>query len=167
MVLNYLKKRGKMPIYISHRGNLNSVNKEIENHPDQIEKVIDLGYFCEIDLWYINGCFYLGHDEPQYVINYEFLNNTFLFIHCKNIEALYELNKRNQFFADYFFHNQDDVVLTAEKKLWSYPRKSVILTDQSIAVMPELVDGWENLDKCYGICTDYPEKYKEKYGIIL
>jgi hypothetical protein len=36
-----------------------------ENKPI-ILKAIKLGYDVEIDIWVIDGAFYLGHDEPQY-----------------------------------------------------------------------------------------------------
>ena len=52
-------------ILISHRGNLDGPSNS-ENHPDQIKKVLGLGYDCEIDLWYEFGKFFLGHDIPEY-----------------------------------------------------------------------------------------------------
>ena len=45
-------------ILISHRGNLEGPS-DLENHPAQIKKVLDLGYDCEIDVWYEFGEFYL------------------------------------------------------------------------------------------------------------
>ena len=54
-------------ILISHRGNLFGPNKLSENHPVQIEKVLQLGYDCEIDLFYLkeNKQLFLGHDKPE------------------------------------------------------------------------------------------------------
>lgn len=155
-------------IYISHRGNVSGIDTSAENHPDQIEKVInEYDFYCEIDLWYINNVFYLGHDNPQYVINYEFLNNSKLFIHCKNIAAIYQLNLRGQIFADYFFHDQDPCVLTKNNLIWTYPDEKNILTNQSIAVMVERVkDKWENVENCFGICTDYPINYSKYLNLI-
>ena len=56
-------------INISHRGNLSGPDPETENSPKQIYKVLNLGYHCEIDLWKINDKFWLGHDEPVYLID--------------------------------------------------------------------------------------------------
>ncbi len=42
---------------ISHRGNLNGPS-DLENHPDQIKKVLKLGLNCEIDLWVKNNIFF-------------------------------------------------------------------------------------------------------------
>ena len=41
----------------------------------QLTKIFDV----EIDVWFKNDQFYLGHDEPQYIVNMEFLNNSKLF----------------------------------------------------------------------------------------
>ena len=55
---------------------------------------------------------------------------------------------------NFFFHDKDEVVLTSQGYLWHYPNNKSILTNKSIAVMPEKVDSWD-LDNCYGICSDY------------
>lgn len=62
-------------IIISHRGNLYGPDKENENEnkPEQIQKVLDLGYYVEIDVWLIDEKLYLGHDFPQYETNLTFL----------------------------------------------------------------------------------------------
>ena len=54
---------------ISHRGNTFGINRNDENHPDYILAALEQGYDCEIDLWLINNEFYLGHDEPQYLLD--------------------------------------------------------------------------------------------------
>ena len=65
-------------------------------------KALDEGFECEIDLWFIDNGFYLGHDSPNEIIDEDFLlkYSDFLWIHCKNIEALEKardliLNKYN------------------------------------------------------------------------
>ena len=57
---------------ISHRGNLNGPNKERENHPDYIWEALQAGYEVEIDVWWVDGKFKLGHDEPQYDFPFQF-----------------------------------------------------------------------------------------------
>ena len=59
---------------ISHRGNINGANPIEENSINYILKAIDLGYNVEIDVWFVNNSFYLGHDKPQYKVNHDFLN---------------------------------------------------------------------------------------------
>jgi len=77
---------------ISHRGNINGPDQAKENSISYILKAIDLGYNVEIDVWFIDNSFYLGHDQPQYKINHDFLINEKLWCHAKNINALIEMN---------------------------------------------------------------------------
>jgi len=142
---------------IAHRGNINGPDKEKENDPEYIMKAINLGYYVEIDIWFINNKLFLGHDEPLYNIKEIFLSNikNKLFCHCKNITALYYILK-NIPDIECFYHQNDDCVLTSKGNIWTYPNKE--LTLKSICVMPE----WNNQNpkNCLGICTDYPINYK-------
>ena len=56
-------------ICIAHRGNINQVDKDRENSPDYITEAVLAGYDVEVDAWYKNNQWWLGHDEPQYKIN--------------------------------------------------------------------------------------------------
>ena len=60
---------------ISHRGNIDGPNLNNENDPENILKVLNLGYDVEIDVWFIDNEFYLGHDYPKYIVNKSFLEN--------------------------------------------------------------------------------------------
>ena len=77
-------------ILISHRGNINGKNVEMENHPSYIDTALNLWYDVEIDVWYIDGVLFLGHDNPQYEVSLEWLEHRSpsLWIHCK-IRLLY------------------------------------------------------------------------------
>jgi len=141
-------------IYISHRGNLNGPDPSMENNPEQIIKCIKEGFDVEIDVWFLEG-WYLGHDEPQYKVDMEFLNTKGLWCHAKNIEALLQLRNYN---INCFWHQEDDVTLTSSGFLWTFPGKK--LTEMSICVMPEIHR--PDLSSCAGICTDYPIKYSKE-----
>lgn len=141
---------------ISHRGNISGPNPEKENHPDYIKNAIDAGFNVELDLWAINNKLYLGHDNPQYEISINFLYNYKFWIHAKSIDTAYVLSTHNA--LHWFFHDQDDCVLTSKGYLWTYPSKK--LTPSSIAVMPERASPDYDLSLCIGICTDFPSKYK-------
>lgn len=146
---------------ISHRGNIDGRKESFENSPSYIDMALSQGYDVEIDIWYIDNELFLGHDIPQYNINIDFLNKRYdkIWIHCKNIDALYYLiNFEN---LNIFFHDIDDVTLTSSKYMWTYPGKKI--TEKSIAVMPETVDKWDGMDKAYGICSDNISKYKINY----
>ena len=149
--------------FISHRGNLNRTNRDLENRPLQIIKVIEMGYDCEIDLWFIDNQLFLGHDEPQFLIQEEFIQEyaNKLWIHCKNIEGLLWCEKSNIKQLNYFWHQEDVVTLTSLSFIWAYPGFQPIRN--SIAVMPEISDE-SQLETCYGICSDLIELYKQKYG---
>lgn len=139
-------------IIIAHRGNLNGPNPDKENHPDYIMEAFKSGFDVEIDLRLIDNKLYLGHDIPQYEINKDFLFLSGLWIHCKNIEALRFLLEYKQY-LNFFFHDKDNCTLTSQGFIWTYP-KNLLITNKSIAVMPELVPKWD-YSNAFGICTDF------------
>ena len=151
--------------FISHRGNLNGARPDLENNPSQIEEVIGLGYDCEIDIWYIDGKIFLGHDEAQYLIDSSFLriNASRLWVHCKNVEALLWCQNSQIKNLNYFWHQEDKVTLTSLRFVWAYPGFQPI--DESVAVMPE-INNETQLTTCIGICSDIIEIYRKNYGKI-
>jgi len=140
-------------ILISHRGNINGPNPEKENQKDYILNALNKGYDVEIDLWKIKSEYFLGHDEPQYQVEKNFLNLIAYktWFHCKNIEAMIEFKEYNS-----FGHNTDDFILTGYNYVWAYPGKE---KKGCICVMPE----WDErpiVDGVIGICSDYIERWK-------
>lgn len=146
-------------IYISHRGNTNGRIESVENKPEYVNDTILLGYDVEIDVWMIEGVLLLGHDRPQYGVSQHWLNerHSKLWIHCKNVEAMEWFNSIDGF--NYFWHEEDTMTLTSNGHMWVYPGKQPV--KNSIAVMPEIHN--EDVSQCYGICSDYIEKYKNNY----
>ena len=144
-------------ILISHRGNLNGKKVDEENSPKYIIKALEEGFDVEIDVWYINNNFFLGHDGPEYKVEIKFLENKKLWCHAKNLDALLHLSKINSI---YFWHQEDDYTLTSNGYIWTYPGK--ILTKQSICVLPETTNIKKIYD-CYGICSDFILRYKNNY----
>ena len=141
---------------IAHRGNLNGPQPDKENSPDYISKAIESGYNVEIDIWFIDGKWYLGHDNPTYEIKYHFLFDSRFWLHAKNGEAFDKLLKDKNYNFNVFWHTTEDWVLTSKKYIWTYPNKILYLN--SICVLPEL--GYNgDLNKCDGICTDFIYKY--------
>jgi hypothetical protein len=148
-------------IFIAHRGLTEGPDPTLENRPDQILKTLDQGFHCEIDVRYINGQWLLGHDRPDYEVTYEFLEQPGLWIHAKNLEALYVLGANKS--LDFFWHQNDDFTLTSRGAIWTFPKRP--LTKDSIMLMPEWHDpNFEKLDfNCLGICSDYVKRIKEIY----
>ena len=145
-------------ILIAHRGNIDG-KSDSENEPSYIDNAILQGYDVEIDLWHLNNKFYLGHDNAQYSIDFEWILNrkNSLWVHCKNIDAIFYLKMSKQE-INYFWHQEDDITITSHGFFWTYPGKQ--LTKNSIAVMPEFIN-FKDIDIAYGICSDFVNKYKK------
>ena len=143
---------------IAHRGLTYGPNKDLENTPEQIKYCLSDRIDVEIDVWFENNHWYLGHDAPTYKTTLEFLNQEGLWIHCKNYQAafqLLDLTKRGWNF-NFFSHDKDDRTLTSHGYWWTDPHKE--LGPLSIAVMPEWttdnlaqVKNWQ----CFGVCSDW------------
>lgn len=153
---------------ISHRANITGPNTASsgENNPNSILYALSLGFDVEVDVWFdaaetnIEKQFWLGHDKPTFTVNPEFFYNDCLWVHCKNIEAVYKL-KSNPLIR-LFWHQTDCISLVSNGGLlWTYPDAKTLLTPDSVAVMPEKVGVWEGISQCYGVCTDYPTEYKK------
>jgi hypothetical protein len=142
-------------ILISHRGNIYGKNPHLENQPNYIDNAISLGYDVEIDMWWIDGKTYLGHDKPQYEVDDEWLTERIdkLWIHCKNVELLNWIRSTS---LHWFWHEEDTLTLTSKGNMWVYPGKQPIYG--SIGVLPEINN--DNISKCLGICSDIIGNYK-------
>lgn len=142
---------------IAHRGNINGCDKINENNPDYIIEALEKGFDAEIDVWYLNNEWHLGHDEPQYKnIDYKFVSKSNLWLHAKNGDAFFELLKNSK--LNTFWHTNEDWILTSKGYIWTYPNKT--LYPNSICVMPESgIKG--DIKACYGICSDYILQYKK------
>ena len=178
---DYFKRNVEWTKIIAHRANLGGPNPDVENNPDQIDKCIDQGYDVEIDLRIDESTktLWLGHDTPDYKVTWYWLAQRLrnLWIHCKDYNTLVELSshdtsKDNGFDipaggCNFFWHQEDEYTLTSNNIIWAYPGKPDNLKTSkllnTVLVMPEWnkID-WESLKllRCYGICTDYPEKLK-------
>ena len=138
---------------ISHRGNLNGIQKDKENEPEYIISAIDKGFDVEVDVRFENNKFFLGHDYNQFEINKEFLLNKKIWCHAKTSEALFALDEIK---AHFFWHQEDDYTITSKGYIWTYPGKKLL--SKSICVLPEKANYKEI--NCLGICSDFIERYK-------
>ena len=139
---------------ISHRGNTQGRIPEKENTMPYLIEAMNKGYEIEIDVWYNNDAWYLGHDSPQHLFPFPFLKDTRVWVHCKNLAALEKLQSYKD--INYFWHQTDLVTLTSHGYIWAYPGNRPI--KNSIAVMPEINN--DDVTKCIGICSDIIENYK-------
>lgn len=150
----------KGPIIIAHRGLMYGPNKLLENRENTIIEALENGFDVEVDVWYENNNFYLGHDKPEHLTKLSFLHSICknAWFHAKNIVTFNRLLVFDKSFNS-FFHNVDDCTLTTKGYIWTYPGKE--LTDNSIAVLPELMPESYDITNALGICTDYTFKFKE------
>ena len=146
-------------IFISHRGNINGKNEVRENSPYYIMEALAMGFDVEIDVWYLNDKFFLGHDEPKYPIEVKFLMNEKFWCHAKNVEALLRMQNYD---IHYFWHENDKITLTSKNHIWAYP--TIDYPTFSIAVLPEIYNS--EITNCNGICSDYVANYKENHDKV-
>ena len=145
---------------ISHRGNISGPDTALENNPAYIAKALKLGFDVEIDVWYTDNGFYLGHNDPMYTVDLTFLLKEKLWCHAKNLKALHQLMEIG---AHCFWHEQDRVTITSLGYVWCYPTTNEF-NSKSIALCFG-ADAW--LPKnCHGICTDHPTKISKIYDDV-
>ncbi len=139
-------------IIISHRGNLNGPNPDLENREETISLAISEGFDCEIDIWKIGDTLYLGHDGPDRQTTLSFLErySVSLWVHCKNLSALLELKDT----FNCFFHDKDTYTLTSKGIIWGNIGSPT--TKQVICVMPP-----GEIGDCLGVCTDFPLRMRD------
>lgn len=149
-----------MTLLIAHRGLIHGPDSTLENTPEQLLLARNLGYDVELDAWYADDTWWLGHDRPTHRVDFDFIERLgsdgqrHAWVHAKNINALFQL-RMLEWPGHYFYHQNDDVVLTSTGYLWTYPGRQ--LTMMSICVMPEWVGMLETIQQfnVCGICSDY------------
>lgn len=154
-------------ILISHRGNTNGINKELENTTDYIDSAIKKGFDVEIDIWHKNNQFYLGHDGPEKKIEMKWLleREKSLWIHTKNFLSLKKLLNTK---LKLFFHEKESHVLIYNTKLiWSHELSEA----DNVSIIPLLdqksISNYLKRNKkkqnIAGICSDFIELYLNKH----
>ena len=137
-------------ILISHRGNLDGRTPEYENSPTYIQQALDAGFDVEVDVWYIDGQFFLGHDAPTYLVESSWFRGKALWCHAKNREALEKIIVMTEGITC-FWHEADKMTLTSDGYIWMYPGNYSRLGITVWLGKPEV-----DIPKMLGVCTDYP-----------
>lgn len=135
---------------ISHRGYINGPDDQLENNPIHIKKLFESGVDVEIDVWYINDNFYLGHNKPKYEVSIQFLTDSRLWCHAKNIAAL---EKMLEIGAHCFWHQEDEYTLTSKGFIWAYPG-CLTPKNNSVFLFPERYPEIDTNNFMF-VCTDY------------
>lgn len=133
---------------ISHRANLVGPDRKNENRPDQIQRVLSLGFDVEIDVWWFEQSGYcLGHDYPTYQISQDFLFQDGLWCHAKSILTFEKMMEEG---VHCFWHETDRLTLTSKGIPWCYPN-NYCRNGITVLIGPLLPSV-----EIFGICTDYP-----------
>ena len=150
---------------IAHRGLVEGANADLENDPAHLGQVLASGLDAEVDVWYQDKTWWLGHDAPSHQVDLVFLNNPQLWLHAKNFDAANELISLSRvgYNHNFFWHENDQRTLTSWGFWWTYPNEQ--LGRNSVAVMPEWHTPLQDLSKllswnCHGICSDWISKLK-------
>ena len=141
---------------ISHRGNLKGPVPNKENRPSYIDCTLQLGYDVEVDIRYVNGEFWLGHDTPDYKISVTWikLRKKSLWFHCKDIESAHELKKLSEDIM-FFCHTNDPYIITSNGFLWVHDLSLKLNTNCIIPLLSKKEMDTNCTNKVYGICSDY------------
>ena len=148
---------------ISHRGNIRGRVPSRENAPSYIDCALGNGYDVEIDVNYVNGELWLGHDEPQYKVTHTWIQerSQYLWLHCKDFESAKECWKYQA-----FCHSCDPFIYTSNGKIWLHGENDNLYTLDDMTIIP-VINKQESISfntangVPFGVCTDYPAILKD------
>lgn len=98
---------------IAKRGLFEGPNYETENSLDQIKLALCRGFDVEVDVRFIDGKYWLGHDKPQYETTLEFLTNKKIWVHAKDT-ITYDAIRSHKFHPKVFVHDEEDYAVVTE-----------------------------------------------------
>ena len=152
--------------FVCHRGNLESKFVPDENRPDILDRRIRDGFGVELDVWCSEDQYWLGHDEPQYEVSFDWLmkDGAKKYIHCKDgptFEHLLLQCGREGYNPHLFYHTKEDYALTTRGHVIVHP--GVHLLDCSINMMPEMgaEKPWGEYYRAFAVCSDTIRNLRE------
>ena len=142
---------------ICHRGNTFGPDPENENKVEVIEYCIRQGFDVEIDLWMVDGDLFLGHDKPQYQVDWDYLRHrkANLWVHAKNFQAITALNN---YYLNFFWHEDDKYAITSHKYIWTHPNTFDIHHSHQQVLLdfsPSVDFDFYRRAGVAGVCVDY------------
>lgn len=144
------------PKLIAHRGNMHGPSPN-ENNPECFGIVLARGFDIEVDVWYREGHFVLGHDKPKYPVSKELLQSEHFWCHAKNPDAIKAMEDND---IHHFWHENDQYTLTSKGYTWCHPEATYI--PGSILNQPEWNDASviyqltpAIMNSYFAICSDY------------
>ena len=151
--------------FISHRGNIYEADRGRENTPEYIGEALEAGFDVEIDVWYLKGEYFLGHDWAYHPVDVAFLKNPKLLCHAKNSEGLEHMLLEGGIHC--FWHQEDRYTLSSLGIPIVYPgeiplKNSIVMT-RGIDLIPELITA----NVCSAICSDHVQLIIDIREIML
>lgn len=142
-------------IIISHLGNLDGRQPDLENTLPYLQTALKKGWHVCAQVFFRHGKFLLPHNAGLTPVPPAFFSNQKVWcvaLDPPTLDALCDIN------AHTIPATAADVVLTSAQFLWTLPPAT--LTPRSIAVFPELAEStWFGDNEHAGICTNAPEVY--------
>ena len=151
-------------IIISHRANINGIEKHRENNPRYIDECIELGFDVEIDLRVKNNQLYLGHDYAEYEISLDWLlkRKESLWVHIKEYDALIKILDYKQQIR-FFCHESDKYTLLSNGLVWCHDLTNKMNENCIIPLLSYEQVANYNQESFYAVCTDYVYECKNKF----
>lgn len=146
-----------VPWLIAHRGLVDGPDKALENKFSEIKRMVVGRQCCEIDVWFVHGQYFLGHDCPVESIDLAWLLDyqDYLLIHAKNVEAFASfefLRSHGGHDLHFFYHSNENVVFTSRNMVIPYPGETIY--PGMMHMMPESAIPKANHGPV-AICSDY------------
>jgi hypothetical protein len=142
--------------FICHRGNLERKKLSDENIPALLDARIGDGYDVELDVWYKNSQLFLGHDQAEHPITFEWLMQTSKkYIHTKDAKTLeYLLLRcgREGYNPNIFYHTGEHYSLTTRNHIIVLPGQEILAG--SVNMMPEMSPILKDTRQAFAVCSD-------------
>lgn len=147
--------------FIAHRGNVKGPKPEWENKKSYIRQALQLGFDVEIDVSYIDGKLFLGHDEPGEEVSLEYLSSSSLWVHAKTAATFAYLTGFSE--INTFLQSEEAIVVSSRQYLWNHS-KCTDFTPRSVAVVLDYDKEFlSKYVKISGVCSDYVLSYRMEF----
>jgi len=150
-----MRKQAFSGIIISHLGNTDGRQPELENTLAYVQKALKEGWHVCIDVIFHKGSFLLPFDGGYNVAPPAMLSKQRIWCRAHNAETIDALCNIN---AHCFLNSDSFMSLTSAQFIWTLPPHELI--DRSIAMLPETAPpDWLASAEPAGLCSDEPRRY--------
>lgn len=142
-------------IIISHLGNTNGRQPELENTLAYVQKALKEGWHVCVDVVFHNGSFLLPHETGFNVAPPALLCKQRLWCRAHDADTVDALCNIN---AHCFLNSESFMSLTSAQFIWTLPPHRLV--ERAIAMLPETSEpGWLENSEPAGLCSNEPRRY--------